>query len=243
MDVSAPKVMTKADFCRMVGVDRSMANYWRNSNALTDDAFVGTGRGAKVVVAVALEQLKDRLDLTQRVANGRADLEKPATAAVAPTAPVSERVTRDGTRTTAEDELRLERIRKVRLENEALEAKRRAEAGTYVRAETVARIVASAMAQVLSMIENGFEVQAETIAAALKEKGVQVDARDLELLMATAFRSQRAALAKAQAAALAELPSVVEDRAEDRAEDLPGGIQSGIDDADLERNDDGSAAG
>jgi hypothetical protein len=58
--------MSKSEFARRCGVSPQRVGQWISEGKLTDDAIVGEGRKAKINVPIALEQLKERLDPTQR---------------------------------------------------------------------------------------------------------------------------------------------------------------------------------
>jgi hypothetical protein len=59
-------LLSKSEFARQCGVSPQRVGQWISEGKLTDDAIVGEGRKAKINVPIALEQLKERLDPTQR---------------------------------------------------------------------------------------------------------------------------------------------------------------------------------
>jgi hypothetical protein len=93
-------ILTKAGFAAQLGVSRSRISQWISAKQIYGDALVGEGRTARIRVVTACAQLKKTLDISQRLANGRAKLNDPGTAA-------------DATSTsdvTIEDQIKAERL-------------------------------------------------------------------------------------------------------------------------------------
>lgn len=220
MDVH-PTEVSKAEFARMLQVDRSRITQYEAEGKLTAAAFSGEGRKKRVIVARALDELKVTLDIDQRVLNGRADLNRdaspsfnldaspvspPASSAV-PSPAQSPTASAAPSRLTAkESELSAERLREARLKNQEREEQARARAGLYVLAEDMGRLIGGAVVGMFQAMESDLEVCAENVTAALSEKGLRVDARDLEILLVREFRRMREATAKQQQDLAAALP-------------------------------------
>ena len=66
----APEHMTQADFARHMGVSRAAVSQWRKRDILRDDAFTLPGKKGKVIVAVAVEQVRLHRDIGQSLGNG-----------------------------------------------------------------------------------------------------------------------------------------------------------------------------
>jgi hypothetical protein len=62
----ASQVVTKSDFALLTKVTRSRVSQWIREKKIGPEAIVGEGRGAKINVRIALEQLRVRLDPNQR---------------------------------------------------------------------------------------------------------------------------------------------------------------------------------
>ncbi len=67
-----PQLMTQAEFARHCGVSRAAVSQWKHpdNNILRDDAFTRPGRKGKVIVAVALDQVRRNRDIGQALGNG-----------------------------------------------------------------------------------------------------------------------------------------------------------------------------
>lgn len=212
MDVQ-PTEVSKAEFARMLQVDRSRITQYETEGKLTAAAFSGEGRKKRVIVARALAELNVRLDIDQRVLNGRADLNRVASPSfnldaspVSPPAPAPAPSPGPSRLTAKESELSAERLREARLKNQEREEQARARAGIYVLAEDMGRLIGGAVAGMFQAMEADLEVCAENVTAALSEKGLRVDARDLEILLVKEFRRMREITAKQQQDLAAALP-------------------------------------
>jgi hypothetical protein len=58
--------VSKSEFARIVGVAPGRVTQWIAAGQINGDALVGDGRSAQVRVAVAVEQLRERLDVGRR---------------------------------------------------------------------------------------------------------------------------------------------------------------------------------
>jgi hypothetical protein len=65
-----PKIVRKSVFASMCGVTPARVSQWLSEGKLTGEALVGEGRSAKINVAIALGQLRARLDVSQRFGIG-----------------------------------------------------------------------------------------------------------------------------------------------------------------------------
>lgn len=66
----AQEHLTQADFARHVGVSRAAVSQWKSRDILREDAFTQPGKKGKVVVAVAVEQVRRNRDIGQALGNG-----------------------------------------------------------------------------------------------------------------------------------------------------------------------------
>ncbi|MEH6521212.1 MAG: hypothetical protein V7775_08310 [Sulfitobacter sp.] len=62
--------MTQADFARHVGVSRAAVSQWKSRDILRDDAFTQPGKKGKLIVSVAVEQVRSNRDIGQALGNG-----------------------------------------------------------------------------------------------------------------------------------------------------------------------------
>lgn len=66
----AQEHQTQADFARHMGVSRAAVSQWKSRDILRDDAFTQPGKKGKVVVSVAVEQVRRNRDVGQALGNG-----------------------------------------------------------------------------------------------------------------------------------------------------------------------------
>ncbi len=62
--------MSQADFGRHMGVSRAAVSQWKSKEILTEAAFTKPGKKGKVVVAVAIEEVRKNRDIGQSCGNG-----------------------------------------------------------------------------------------------------------------------------------------------------------------------------
>jgi hypothetical protein len=62
--------MSQADFARHVGVSRAAVSQWKSRDILRDDAFTQPGKKGKVIVSVAILQVRNNRDIGQALGNG-----------------------------------------------------------------------------------------------------------------------------------------------------------------------------
>ena len=68
-------IVTKSAFASLCGVSNARVSQWLADGKLDGEAIVGHGHRARIRVGVARAQLKRRLNITQRLATGRATLD------------------------------------------------------------------------------------------------------------------------------------------------------------------------
>ena len=131
---------------------------------------------------------------------------------------------------SAADEYNRERTRKLKIENEVAEEKRRADAGTYVRASEVAGAFVRTLEQIVSAVDTDLLALAEDLAG---QHGTEIT---VELIgLRKWFGKVRERVALEQAALLKRLPRTEDDVVEDVAADgnpvatcaAPGGGSGG----------------
>lgn len=70
MTVPTPATCTKAEFATLCNVAPSRVSHWIRDGRINGAALVGTGRAARIDVAVAQKQLRGRLDAYQMLPGG-----------------------------------------------------------------------------------------------------------------------------------------------------------------------------
>ncbi len=210
------KTVRKTVFASMCGVTPARVSQWLSEGKLTSDALIGEGRRAKINVAVAVEQLKARLDASQRFGlNGLATrLSSPLaiTPAQLPFETSSEADQGDTDGGAEIDNSVMKRIqeqklRQAELQTARLEEQDRVARGIYVRAADVEAEITKIGTELLSAMEGSLH----DIAAAVSGKfGIPV--RDARAVLNKSFRALRERVSKDYAAMAAAEPETLEDR-------------------------------
>ncbi|RWD65508.1 MAG: hypothetical protein EOS36_07340 [Mesorhizobium sp.] len=115
--------LSRSDFAKRIGVTRGRVTQMISSGMIGPDALEGEGRAAKVIVAKAIDQIRQRRDVGQALGNGlstRLDL-SPEEAAASDMLPAIGRPSEDGDRLlrppTIDDEIKQERLQAERRRN------------------------------------------------------------------------------------------------------------------------------
>jgi DNA-binding transcriptional regulator YdaS (Cro superfamily) len=187
------QILSKAAFAAQLGVSRSRVSQWLAQKKLHGEALVGSGRGARIRVDIAIEQLKKNLDITQRLGmNARAKLD--ATNAPGTAATVDP---------TIEDQIKAERLEGYRRDNRRKAEEEAARGGRYVLVEDVKQ----QMGRISSQMLNTFEGWVNEVTSIISGK-FSISQRDLQHLTRSEFRTFRVRASEAlrqQAQELAEL--------------------------------------
>ena len=118
-----PQAITKSEFAELCSVSRGRVSQWIKAGLISDKAFVGEGRRAKINPEIARRQLRERLSVGQLFGNGAdTKLAEPASEEKAlPEVP------------TVEDSIRAEKLREYQARNRRALAEERARNGLYMR--------------------------------------------------------------------------------------------------------------
>ncbi|UGY27176.1 hypothetical protein HU675_0010685 [Bradyrhizobium septentrionale] len=169
------RTLSKKNFSLLKNVTPARVSQWISEGKIGPDALVGEGRRARINVDLATEQLKSRLDVTQRMANGSATLdEMPAPAPSSSSSALDEQFKR-------------ERLEGLQRENRRRAAEETARAGQYVDAAAARAEIAKVGDRVLSAIEEALPA----LAAALGAKFGVLDGEVLLLILRTGFDAVR----------------------------------------------------
>jgi len=188
--MSAP--ITKSEFARRVGVGRSCVANWIVAGKITAPALVMVGRSEKIDEDVARSQLGDRLDVDQRLANGRALLSGDASPVDAD--PVVGRI-------------KAARLRQIELANSKAEAEAAERAGRYVLADAMRQEVGRIAGAMISAVEGGLVDLANAVAV-----DTGANQRDVLVALRRAWRVLRMRLSASEAEAAIHEPEIVEAR-------------------------------
>jgi hypothetical protein len=158
---------------------------------ISGEAIVGAGGHARINVSVAHAQLKARLDITQRIANGRARLDGVVAAAI-------------------EDDIKVERLAQLRHFNQRAAEEAALRAGVYVKASDARQQFGAVAARLLSTFEASFMPIANAIVASRAQTP-----RDVVRAIRSTWREVRAQAAKAQGEEAFGLPPLIDEGADD----------------------------
>jgi hypothetical protein len=216
-----PEIVSKSEFARLSNVSAARMSQWITEKKIYGDALVGDGRNAKINVAVARAQLRQNLDISQRMGNGlstQLDGRAPAVASTpAAPAPVDQVPTAqvlpfqrpaqpEPVRDPIEEQIKRERLETARRTNRKMAEEEAARNGRYVLAEDVRREIGKASAQYLSSTEGWLAELASKTAAKFS-----LQQRDVLHLMRSEFRNFRANLSTAIRQQAEALPETIEE--------------------------------
>lgn len=187
---------TKAEFARIAGVTPGRVSQWLSEGKIGADALVGDGRFARIKVALALNQVRDRRDPTQSFANG---LDTRLDGGVEVREP-------DSSGDLVIDALKQERLKALQLQNARLAEEALARRGIYVRADASKAAMVRLAGRMLTVFEASLNELAMDLAADLK-----VDQRTMHHKMRAAWRSIRLKVADAARKDAEAMPPLLED--------------------------------
>jgi predicted transcriptional regulator len=179
-------VLSKQSFAEFIGVTPARLSQYLAEGRISGEAVVGVGRHARINVAVAQAQLKTRLDITQRIANGRARLDGAGAAAV-------------------EDGIKAERLAQLRHLNQRAAEEAALRAGAYVKAADARQQFGNIAARLMSTFEASFVLIANAIVASRAQTP-----RDILRAMRSTWREVRTQTAKTQGAEAFALPPMID---------------------------------
>jgi DNA-binding transcriptional regulator YdaS (Cro superfamily) len=189
-------VVTKSAFASLCGVSCARVSQWLADGKLSGDALVGHGYRARIRVDVARAQLKQRLNITQRLATGRAKLD----ATRVPEKPVSLDEAQP-----VEEHIKVERLVQLRHFNKRASEEEALRAGVYVKAEDVRQQFGAVAARMLSTFEASFMPIANAIAASRAQTP-----HDILRTMRSTWDEVRAQAAKAQGEEALAMPPMID---------------------------------
>lgn len=204
--MSEPQIVRKSEFAALSGVSAGRVSQWIAEGKISGAALVGEGRSAQINVAVAKQQLRASLDISQRFGmNGvstRLGEEAPAAAAPLPPAIAESAPPID----SVESRIKAEKLRQTMLTTRRLEEEDRARRGVYVKADDARAENTRLAAEMLK----AFDAALSDFASALVAK-FQMPERDALHLLRTEFRRVRQRAADRFAVDSAAEPVFVED--------------------------------
>lgn len=213
-----PEIVSKAEFARLSNVSRGRVSQWLSEKKVFGDAIVGTGRRAQIHVARARAQLRQYLDIGQRMGNGlstQLNGPKPSSAPPAPASSADQMLTAqvlpfqrpaDPPRDPIEEQIKRERLETARRTNRRMAEEEAARNGRYVLAESAAREIGKAVTLVLSSVDGWIAEAASKISAKFG-----IPQRDALHLLRGDFQSFRAKFSGSVRQQAEALPDLIED--------------------------------
>lgn len=212
-DVAATDICSKSEFARRRGVTPGRVTQWITEGKIGGEALVGEGRSAQIRESVAVSQLKTRLNIDQRIANGlgtRLTIEVPApvkqadaASAVVPPPPAGDPI---------EEQIKRARLAGIEFDNRKKAEEEAARSGRLTDAEGARAEMGKLAVQLVTTFEGALAEFASSIAAKW-----QIPQRDVLHHLRGEFRKVResaAALVRQQAA---EVPALIAREIDDPA--------------------------
>ncbi|AZG76290.1 hypothetical protein [Methylocystis rosea] len=207
------KIVSKSDFAGACNVTPSCVANWISRGKISGDALVGEGRGARIKFDVAMAQLKERLDPSQRFGlNGISTKldDAPATPHGPSPPPSSARPPAQPFDPSVEDQIKREKLLQAQLATSRAKEQDRLSRGVYILAAEARDETKRAAAQLVA----SFEGRVPDLAAAIAAKW-QLPARDVTHLLRAEIRKIRARLAAEFAELAAAEPEFIDDDLDD----------------------------
>ena len=217
-----PEVVSKSEFARLSNVSPARVSQWIAEKKIYGDALVGDGRDARIRISVARAQLRQNLDISQRMGNGLStQLDGPVPATTVTMAPASAPVDQapgaqvlpfqrpaslEPVRDPIEEQIKRERLETARRTNRKMAEEEAARNGRYVLADDVRREIGKTSAQYLSSTEGWLAELASKTAAKFS-----LQQRDVLHLMRSEFRNFRANLSTTIRQQAEALPETIEE--------------------------------
>ncbi|SHN86749.1 hypothetical protein [Bradyrhizobium erythrophlei] len=197
--------ISKVAFADAVGVSPGRVSQWIADGKIHGDALVGTGRKARIRGAIAVEQLKMKLDLDHRVRSStKAQLEGISFAS--PTAVLAPAVAPRPAVSDIEQQIQAERLEGFRRDNRRKAEEEAARSGRYVLAVDASKWFGKIGAMLINLFEGWLGQLASKLSA---EFGLPQ--RDVLHVLRSEFRLFRASAAAGMRREAQQLPILVED--------------------------------
>lgn len=198
--------ITKSEFARRRKVTPGRVSQWISEGKIDGAALIGQGREQKIVETVACEQLKTRLDTSQRFGNGLGtSLDPPqapsAAAAPAQVLPLTPKATGGD---AIADQIARERLEQIQRANRREAIEEAAEAGRLTDAATAAQAAGRQAAQMVATFEGALPEFAAAVAAKF-----ELPYRDVLHLLRGKFRDVRISASELLKRQACELPELV----------------------------------
>jgi hypothetical protein len=209
--------ISKADYARLKGVSKARVSQWISEGKIDGAALDGDGPKARIRVAIADQQLRERLDIGQRVGNGLATRLGGMPAETSPDLPLDEAPPAVTPMPSAidkfEEAFKRERLEAIQRENRKRAEEEAARVGRFIDSQAANSEMAKIARKTLTIIDGSLPEIASALAAKFS-----LPQRDILHLMRAEFRDvcQRAAsklrLAAREQSALIEFDLTKDER-------------------------------
>lgn len=194
-------VVSKGAFAALIGVTPGRISQMIAAGTIGPDALEGEGRNAKVKVAAAKQQIRDRRDPGQALGNGLATrLDGPSVIA-----PSIEEPSPAPLRDDFDQRFKLEKLQEIQRRNRKAAEEEEARRGRFVDAADSRQ----QMTRLAGAMMSSFEGSLASLATAVSSK-FGVPQRDVLHLLKAEFRTYQESASKRHASAAAELGETVE---------------------------------
>jgi hypothetical protein len=219
-------IITKGEFAARLGVSAARVSQFVSEKKIHGPALVGSGRKARINVAVALAQLDKNLDISQRTgmnAKAKLDAGKPAASAVKPSPAAIAASTPSGAISEphprgdddddypgpVEEQIKRQRLEQISLANAKAREEASARSGRFVRADDARREAGRISGRLLTIFDAAIVEFSNAIAAA-----PPTSSRAALRLLRSTWRGIRVRQASAIGAEAQALPALLEDEEE-----------------------------
>ena len=189
------QVVSKQEFAALVKVSPSCVSQWIARQKISGDALVGVGNRARIRVDVAREQLRQTVDVDQRL--GRTPWEAAETGG-----------TVEDAEDTIEDRIKAQRLEQLALANAEAREAAAARSGRYVLAADAKRDMGRVAARLMTVFEASLTEFANAVVAS-----PPATPREASRLLREMWRQIRERQSEAIGAEAEPLPALVEDEA------------------------------
>lgn len=192
-----PAIVSKGEYARLKGVTPGAVSHWIRAGRIDGPALQGFGRSAKIVVAIADRQLRERLDPGQQLGNGKATHTPTAPVSAPPDAAAPAQPVPLPAGTDAQARIQHARAEQAELDLERARRRHAAEQGRYMETDPARTAWSCELAELLHGIERWLPELAERLAAERT-----TDARALTLALSREwrrFRGERARMMQSRA--------------------------------------------
>ncbi len=219
--------LSKSAYATLKGVSPGRVSQWIAAKQIGPEAIDGAGQRAHIIVAIADEHLRQRLDVSQRFGRNGLDTNLGATPApaAAPAAlppsepPPAQQAELPEPADSIEARIKAEKLRQAELISERMTRESREASGIYIRADQSRAEMGRLAAAMMAEFEGSIQIIADQLSAQFS-----IPRRDLVIALrksVTEWRSQAYDRVKAHASAL---PLTVRDSVQDDDQDIAAAI-------------------